>query len=45
LILPDAVHARDYCGSFANVLTAYAFLAEIRARIGLFAHGAKKIVD
>jgi len=31
LILPDEVRVRDYCGSFANILTVYAFLAEIRA--------------
>jgi NADPH:quinone reductase-like Zn-dependent oxidoreductase len=31
LILPDEVRARDYCGSFANVLTVYAFLSEIIA--------------
>lgn len=30
LVLPETVEARDYCGSFANVLTVYAFLAEIR---------------
>lgn len=29
LILPDHVRARDYNGSFANVLTVYAFLSEI----------------
>lgn len=29
LILPDHVRARDYNGSFANVLTVYAFLAEV----------------
>jgi NADPH:quinone reductase len=29
LILPDDVDTRDYCGSFANVLTVYAFLSEI----------------
>ena len=28
--MPETVAARDYCGSFANVLTVYAFLAEIR---------------
>ena len=26
LILPDDVHARDYCGSLVNVMTAHAFL-------------------
>lgn len=31
LILPGGVRSRDYCGSFANVLTVYAFLAEIAA--------------
>ena len=31
LILPDHVDVRDYCGSFANVLTVYAFLDEIAA--------------
>ena len=31
LILPDHVGVRDYCGSFANVLTVYAFLDEIAA--------------
>lgn len=31
LILPDHVRARDYNGSFANVLTVYAFLSEILA--------------
>lgn len=31
LILPDHVSVRDYCGSFANVLTVYAFLEEIAA--------------
>ncbi|MFP3606717.1 Zn-dependent oxidoreductase [Paraburkholderia sp. SIMBA_053] len=31
LMLPDELRARDYCGSFANVLTVYAFLSEIRA--------------
>ena len=30
LVLTETVEARDYCGSFANVLTVYAFLAEIR---------------
>ncbi|WP_144150252.1 alcohol dehydrogenase catalytic domain-containing protein [Paraburkholderia sp. BCC1885] len=29
LILPDQVHAKDYCGSLVNVMTAYAFLEEI----------------
>ncbi len=29
LILPDHVHARDYCGALVNVITAYAFLEEI----------------
>jgi NADPH:quinone reductase-like Zn-dependent oxidoreductase len=29
VILPDAVDARDYCGSLVNVMTAYAFLDEI----------------
>jgi NADPH:quinone reductase-like Zn-dependent oxidoreductase len=32
LILPDHVRARDYCGSFANVLTVYAFFSEIAAQ-------------
>ncbi|WP_407181536.1 zinc-binding dehydrogenase [Bradyrhizobium sp. STM 3562] len=32
LILPDDVRARDYCGSFANILTVYAFLSEIQAK-------------
>lgn len=31
LILPDEVPPRDYCGSFGNILTVHAFLAEIRA--------------
>ncbi|MDR3468464.1 MAG: zinc-binding dehydrogenase [Xanthobacteraceae bacterium] len=31
LILPDSVHGRDYCGSFANILTVYAFLSEAAA--------------
>jgi NADPH2:quinone reductase len=31
LILPDHVDARDYNGSFANVLTVYAYLANIKA--------------
>ncbi len=31
LILPDNVRARDYNGSFANVLTVYAFLLDIIA--------------
>lgn len=31
LILPDAVSARDYCGSLVNVFTAHAFLEEIIA--------------
>jgi NADPH2:quinone reductase len=31
LILPDELRPRDYCGSFVNVLTVYAFLAEICA--------------
>ncbi len=31
LILPDNINARDYNGSFANVLTVYAFLSEILA--------------
>ncbi|MDQ0395541.1 zinc-binding dehydrogenase [Labrys monachus] len=31
LILPDHVRVRDYNGSFANVLTVYAFLAQIAA--------------
>ena len=31
LILPDRVRARDYNGSFANVLTVHAFLAQIAA--------------
>ena len=31
LILPDDLRARDYCGSFANVLTVHAFLSEICA--------------
>ncbi|RZN35721.1 zinc-binding dehydrogenase [Bradyrhizobium sp. Leo121] len=31
LILPDQVRVRDYNGSFANVLTVHAFLAQIRA--------------
>ena len=30
LILPDHVRARDYNGSFANVLTVYAFLTQMR---------------
>lgn len=29
LILPEHVHARDYCGSLVNVMTAHAFLEEI----------------
>lgn len=29
LVLPESVDVRDYCGSFANVLTVYAFLSEI----------------
>lgn len=28
--LPDAVRARDYCGSLVNAITAYAFLEEVR---------------
>jgi NADPH:quinone reductase-like Zn-dependent oxidoreductase len=31
LILPDHVNPRDYNGSFANVLTVYAYLADIKA--------------
>jgi NADPH:quinone reductase len=31
LVLPDAVSARDYCGSLVNVFTAHAFLEEIIA--------------
>jgi NADPH:quinone reductase-like Zn-dependent oxidoreductase len=36
VILPDSVPARDYCGSFANVLTVHAFLEEVAAA----GHGA-----
>ena len=28
LILPENLRVRDYCGSFANILTIYAFLAQ-----------------
>lgn len=31
LVLPDEVRVRDYNGSFANVLTVYAFLAQMRS--------------
>lgn len=31
LVLPEQASARDYNGSFANVLTVYAFLSDIRA--------------
>lgn len=31
LVLPDELRPRDYCGSFANILTVYAFLSDIRA--------------
>ncbi|MBN4096010.1 zinc-binding dehydrogenase [Methylobacterium sp. OT2] len=31
LILPDRVRARDYCGSFANILTVEAFFVETAA--------------
>ena len=31
LLLPDAVSARDYCGSLVNVFTAHAFLNEVIA--------------
>jgi len=31
VVLPDGVQARDTCGSLVNVITAYAFLSEIRA--------------
>lgn len=31
LILPDGARARDYCGSLVNIVTAYAFLADVVA--------------
>jgi NADPH:quinone reductase len=31
LILPEGVSARDYCGSLANIVTVYAFLADVVA--------------
>lgn len=30
VILPDAVAARDYCGSLVNAITAFAFLEQVR---------------
>jgi NADPH:quinone reductase len=31
VVLPTHVRARNYCGSLVNVMTAYAFLSEVRA--------------
>jgi NADPH2:quinone reductase len=31
MILPEHAHARDYCGSLVNAVTAYAFLAQATA--------------
>ena len=31
VVLPTHVRPRDYCGSLVNIMTAYAFLSEVRA--------------